>query len=265
MNGTSAEHRLARVLLPAAVLVLALVGWQLAVTLFQVPRIVLPTPTDVLAAAAANASTLASSLVATAARVVAGFLLSVAVAVPLAVLVVQFAFMERAIYPLVSLSQTIPKVALAPLFVVWLGTGAVSQMAFAAMVAFFPVFIDTLVGLRGVPPEMLLLARSMGATTVQTFVKIRLPHALPNLFAGLKVGATLSVIGGVVAEWVGGDTGLALVLLRADALLNTALAFAALLLLGLMGMAFFAVIRALERVLSPWRTAVKQQEIAKTM
>jgi NitT/TauT family transport system permease protein len=265
MNATSAEHRLARVVLPAAVLGLALVGWHLAVTVFEVPRIVLPTPTDVLASGVADASTLGVSLLATAARVVAGFLVSVAVAVPLAVLVVQFAFVERAVYPLVSLSQTIPKVALAPLFVVWLGTGAVSQMAFAAMVAFFPIFIDTLVGLRAVPPEMLLLARSMGSTTVQTFVKIRLPHALPNLFAGLKVGATLSVIGGIVAEWVGGDTGLALVLLRADALLDTGLAFAALLLLAVMGMAFFALIRVLERVLSPWRTAAAQQEIAKTM
>ncbi|MBI4347218.1 MAG: ABC transporter permease [Elusimicrobia bacterium] len=265
MNTDRPEHRLARLLLPLSLLALVVVGWQVAVSVFAVPRIVLPSPAEVLGSASRHGGTLAASAAATAGRVLAGFVLSVAIAIPLAVLVVQFGFMERAVYPLVSLSQTIPKVALAPLFVVWLGTGAVSQMAFAAMVAFFPIFIDTLVGLRAVPAEMLLLARSMGATTLQAFVKIRLPHALPNIFAGLKVGATLSVIGSIVAEWVGGDTGLALVLLRADALLDTALAFAALVLLAVLGMAFFALIRGLERVLSPARTAREQGEIVKTM
>jgi NitT/TauT family transport system permease protein len=162
-------------------------------------------------------------------------------------------------------SQTIPKVALAPIFVVWLGTGATSQMAFAAMVAFFPIFIDTLIGLRATPAEMILLARSMGATTMQSFVKFRIPNALPSIFAGLKVGATLAVIGGIVAEWVGGDTGLALVLLRADALMDTGLAFAALVLLAMLGMVFFAAIGGLERVVSPAHFARNDIDVYKTM
>jgi len=265
VNGAGPDRRLASLLLPLGVLVLAVVGWQIAVSVWAVPRIVLPAPAEVVASAVRHGATLLTSTAATAGRVLAGFVLSVAIAIPLAVLVVQFSLVERTVYPLVTLSQTIPKVALAPLFVVWLGTGAVSQMTFAAMVAFFPIFIDTLVGLRAIPPEMLLLGRSMGATTVQSFVKFRLPYALPHIFAGLKVGATLSVIGSIVAEWVGGETGLALVLLRADALLDTALAFAALVLLAVMGMAFFALIRGLERVLSPPRTAREPEKVAKTM
>jgi NitT/TauT family transport system permease protein len=254
-----------RLILPLVAVALVLAGWQVAVSVFAVPKIVLPSPADVLASARAQAGALVMNTAATAGRVLAGFLLSAAIAIPLAATVVHFAFMDRAVYPLLTLSQTIPKVALAPLFVVWLGTGAISQMSFAAMVAFFPIFIDTLVGLRAVQSEMLLLARSMGATTLQTFVKIRIPHALPHIFAGLKVGATLSVIGGIVAEWVGGDVGLALVLLRADSMLDTGLAFAALALLALMGMAFFALIHGLERLVSPWRVAQERQEIAKTM
>jgi NitT/TauT family transport system permease protein len=259
------DRKAVRLAFPLATVLVILAGWQFAVTSFAIPRIVVPSPADVLASTMTNAGTLITSMAATAARVLLGFMISIAVAVPLAILVVQFAFVERAVYPLLSVSQTIPKVALAPIFVVWLGTGAASQMAFAAMVAFFPIFIDTLIGLRATPAEMILLARSMGATTAQSFVKFRIPNALPSIFAGLKVGATLAVIGGIVAEWVGGDTGLALVLLRADALMDTALAFAALVLLAVMGMGFFAAIVGLERVVSPAHLARNGIDVHKTM
>ena len=265
MTSPLRDRTAVRLAFPLATLIFIIAGWQLAVTSFAIPKIVVPSPADVLASTTANMGTLLTSLAATAARVLLGFALSITVAVPLAILVVRFAFVERAVYPLVSVSQTIPKVALAPIFVVWLGTGAVSQMAFAAMVAFFPIFIDTLTGLRATPAEMLLLARSMGASTAQSFVKFRIPNALPSIFAGLKVGATLAVIGGIVAEWVGGDTGLALVLLRADALMDTGLAFAALVLLAVMGMGFFAAILALERLVSPAHIARNAVEIHKTM
>ena len=265
MSGREDERWTARLILPLVPVALVLIGWQVVVSLFSVPKIVLPSPADVLASARAQAGALGTNTAATAGRVLAGFLLSAAIAIPLAATVVHFVFMERAVYPLLTLSQTIPKVALAPIFVVWLGTGAISQMALAAMVAFFPIFIDTLVGFRTVQPEILLLARSMGATALQTFAKIRIPHALPHIFAGLKVGATLSVVGGIVAEWVGGDVGLGLVLLRADSMLDTDLAFAALALLALMGIGFFAVIHGLERLVSPWRVVQEHQEIAKTM
>jgi NitT/TauT family transport system permease protein len=112
---------------------------------------------------------------------------------------------------------------------------------------------------------MLLLARSMGSTAFQVFRKFRFPHALPHVFAGLKVGATLAVIGAIVAEWIGGDTGVALVLLRADALLDTPLAVSALIVLALMGMGFFMAIAALEIAVMPWRSGGGHDDIAKTM
>lgn len=265
MGRDAGARRVLGVVLPLAVLAALVVLWQLLVTVFRLPSIVVPSPAEVAASAALNRAALAEGALTTGGRVLLGFAVSIGVAVPLAVFVVQWPLLGRAVQPLITLSQAVPKVALAPLVVVWLGNGMVSQTAFAALVAFFPVFIEAVVGLRAVEPEMLLLARSMGAGTVQIFAKFRFPHALPGIFAGLKVGATLAVIGAIVAEWIGGDTGLALVLLRADGLLDTPLAFAALIALALMGMAFFTAIVAVEIVATPWRSARARQEIAKTM
>jgi NitT/TauT family transport system permease protein len=254
-----------RLLLPVVVLAALVVVWQAVVTAFRLPSIVLPSPPEVAGSIRANAPTLLAGALATGGRVLLGYAVSIAVAIPLAIAVVHWSRLGRAVQPLITLSQAVPKVALAPLVVVWLGNGLVSQTAFAALVAFFPIFIETVAGLRAIAPEMLLLARSMGSTTAQTFAKFRVPHALPHVFAGLKVGATLAVIGAIVAEWIGGDTGVALVLLRADAMLDTPLAVSALVVLAGMGMAFFMVIAALEVVLMPWRSASARDDIAKTM
>jgi NitT/TauT family transport system permease protein len=256
---------LARLLLPLVVLAGLIVVWHVVVIVFRVPSIVLPSPAEVARSMGTQRATLLAGALATSGRVLLGYTVSVVVAIPLAMLVVQWPLLGRAVQPLITLSQAVPKVALAPLVVVWFGNGLASQTAFAALVAFFPVFIETVVGLRAIAPEMLLLARSMGSTPLQTFRKFRIPHALPHVFAGLKVGATLAVIGAIVAEWIGGDTGVALVLLRADALLDTPLAVSALIVLALMGMAFFMAIAALEIAVMPWRSGGGHDDIAKTM
>jgi NitT/TauT family transport system permease protein len=261
-GGASAGIRL---VLPLLVLAGSVVLWQLSVTVFRVPSLVLPSPTEVAGAMRANRASLVDGALATGGRVLLGYVVSVLVAVPLAIIVVQWPPLARIVQPLITLSQAVPKVALAPLVVLWLGNGLVSQTTFAALVAFFPIFIETIAGLRDIAPEMLLLARSMGSSAAQVFLKFRIPHALPQMFAGLKVGATLAVIGAIVAEWIGGDTGVALVLLRADALLDTPLAVSALVVLAVMGMAFFLVIAALEIGLMPWRRPGNGEDIAKTM
>jgi NitT/TauT family transport system permease protein len=265
MPTTRDRLALARLFLPLVVLAGLVVVWHVVVTVFRVPSIVLPSPAHVATSIVAQRAALLEGAVATGGRVLLGFAVSVLVAVPLAILVVQWPVLGRAVQPLITLSQAVPKVALAPLVVVWLGNGLVSQTAFAALVAFFPVFIETVVGLRAIAPEMLLLARSMGSTAFQTFRKFRFPHALPHVFAGLKVGATLAVIGAIVAEWIGGETGVALVLLRADALLDTPLAVSALIVLAVMGMGFFMAITALEIAVMPWRSGGGHDDIAKTM
>jgi len=255
MKGQAHRERLLLRAMPVVSVLLLASVWQAAVTLLHIPSIVLPSPVDVLLAFKSHAAELALGTVATATRVVIGFAVSTAVALPLAILVVQSPTFGRYVQPLITLSQAVPKVALAPLVVLWFGNGALSQTSFAAIAAFFPIFIEAVIGLRAIEPEMILLARSMGSSGLQTYVKFRAPRALPHLFAGLKVGATLAVVGAVVAEWIGGENGIALILLQADALLQTALAIAALIVLAILGAAFYALIALIEMILSPTRTA----------
>ena len=187
----------------------------------------------------------------TSGEVLLGFLLSVAVGVPLAFGIAGSRVFERAVYPLLVASQAIPKVAIAPLLIVWFGFGTTPKVIVAFLIAFFPVVIDTVVGLRAIEPEMLHLAHSMGATRWQTFVKIRLPRALPSIFGGLKVAITLAVVGAIVGEFVASDRGLGHVLMIASGEMNSRLLFAAILVLTLLGVAFFVIIERLERLCIP--------------
>jgi NitT/TauT family transport system permease protein len=152
-------------------------------------------------------------------------------------------------------TQSIPKIALAPLFVVWFGFGVAPKVAVAFLIAFFPIVIDTIVGLRSIDPAMLQLARAMGAPRHRIFLKFRLPHALPAIFGGLKVASTLAVVGALTGEFIGSDKGLGYVLLQASGNLNTPLLFATLVTLSLLAMAFFYAVEALERILIPWHVS----------
>lgn len=255
MMRRATRNRLLLRILPVLSVIAVVIAWQAIVSLLQVPSIVLPSPADVLEAFRSKARELAYGTGATAIRVVIGFAISTATALPLAIIVVQSPTIGRYVQPLITLSQAVPKVALAPIVVLWFGNGTLSQTAFAAIAAFFPIFIEAVVGLRAIEPEMIMLSRTMGSSVWQTYVKFRMPRALPHLFAGLKVGATLAVVGAVVAEWIGGENGIALILLQADALLQTSLAIAALIILAALGGAFYALIALAEMALSPRRTA----------
>ena len=153
-------------------------------------------------------------------EVLAGYLLAIAVGIPLAALLAQFRIIENALYPLLIASQTIPKIAIAPILVVWFGFGLVPKMLVAFLICFFPIVVDTLIGLRSVPKEVLWLARSMGASQWKTFSKIQFPAALPHIFAGLKVASTLAVVGAVVGEFVAADRGLGYQLIVANGVLD---------------------------------------------
>ncbi len=254
-----------RYLSPGLTLLALLAIWEVAVTAFRVPDYVLPTPWRILAEMIAQRSALWGHALVTASEVLWGFALSVAVGIPLAVSIVYSPFFENTVYPLLVSSQTIPKVAVAPLFLFWFGFGPTSKVIVAFLIAFFPVVIATVVGLRGIEPEMIYLSRSMGARPILTFLKIRLPHALPSIFGGMKVAITLAVVGAVVGEFVGADKGLGYVIVLANGALNTQLLFAAIALLSLLGIILFVVIELLERLFLPAHLAARQEEAAGTM
>jgi NitT/TauT family transport system permease protein len=174
-------------------------------------------------------------------------------------MLVYSATLKSALYPLLVVTQAIPKVAIAPVLLLLLGAGEVSKVVVAFLVAFFPIVVDTATGLAATPPELLDLSRSYRASAARTFVKVRFPMALPFFFSGLKVAVTLAVIGAVVGEFVGSDKGLGYVIVSATSYWKSNLAFAAMLLLAALAVALFALVELCERLVCPWYTAGRER------
>jgi NitT/TauT family transport system permease protein len=234
---------------------LIVVAWDLAVRIFSIAPYLVPAPLDVVGDLIEHWQLLGIHALWTSMTVLAGFIAAAVVAVPLAVLIVVSSVAERLLYPPMVATQSIPKIALAPLFIVWFGFGVTPKVAVAFLIAFFPIVIDTIVGLRGIDPAMLQLARTMGAPRYRVFLKFSLPHALPSIFGGLKVASTLAVVGALTGEFIGSDKGLGYVLLQASGNLNTTLLFATLVALSVLAMLFFYAVEAVERLAIPWHVS----------
>jgi NitT/TauT family transport system permease protein len=245
---------------PAATLLGLLAIWEAGTRLAGISRFLLPPPSDIAVALVGQARLLAHMSAITATEFLLGFALSVVVGVPLGALLVYARPVELAVYPLLVASQTIPKAAIAPIFVVWLGAGITSKVLIAFTIAFFPIVIDTAIGLRSAPPEVIHVVRSMGASAFQVFWFVRFPNALPNIFGGLKVASTLAVVGAIVGEFVSAEKGLGYLVLVANGELNTTLVFASVVTLSLLGVAFYFVLELLERFVIRWRVSTRLVE-----
>ncbi|MFP5078521.1 ABC transporter permease [Rhizobium sp. YIM 134829] len=230
-----------------------LLVWEFVVRAAEVPPFILPAPSAILEEMINYGHRLLPNALVTLSEVLVGFICAVLVGVPLAVMIVYSRFMEKAVYPLIVASQTIPKVAIAPLMLTWFGYGITPKIVIVVLLSFFPIVINSVMGLKSTTREMVYLSRSMGATGWQTFWKFRLPQALPSIFAGLKLATALSVIGAIVAEFIGADKGLGYLILIAGANFNIARQFAAVVLISLIGVLFFIVLEQIERIAIPWR------------
>ena len=247
----AARTRVSAVLAPVGVVIALLVIWEAGTRAFGVPVFLLPPPSAVVAAMIRHAPLLAAGGWVTTIEIVLGFALSIAVGIPLALMIFLWPPFARAVMPLLVSSQAMPKVAVAPLLLVWFGFGLVPKVLIAFLIAFFPVVINTVVGLAAIEPEKILLARSMGLGAVDTFLKIRLPDALPSIFAGLKISITLAVVGAVVGEFVGGDAGLGYLLMVANGSMDTQLLFAGIVCLTILGVMLYMVVELAERLAVP--------------
>jgi NitT/TauT family transport system permease protein len=227
--------------------------WQIATDLLNIPVYLLPSPSAIAKEVVENWRMLIDQAAVTTFEVVAGFTLSALIALPLAAIFVYSPVVESATYPLIVGSNTIPKVALAPILLAWFGFGLAPKIIIVVLVAFFPILINTVTGFKSLPLQMIYLARSMGASEAQLFWHFRMPHALPNIFAGFKITIVLSVVGAVVAEFVGSDRGLGYVMMMAASDLNIARQFAAVLFLSIIGLAAFWIVEWAEHGLLPWQ------------
>jgi NitT/TauT family transport system permease protein len=229
--------------------------WQLYVETFGVSRIVLPGPLDIARAAAGNWPILMRETWPTFLESVLGFALAVAIGIPVAVCVASSRVLNLTLYPILIATQSVPKVAVAPIILVWFGLGLQSKLVIAFLVAFFPIVVDTATGMRATPAGLIEFARSLRASRLQIFLKVQFPAALPSIFAGAKVAVTLAVIGAVIGEFVGSLNGLGNLLLTANSQLDSPLAWAALVWLSVLGIVLFAAVVAVERLVMPWSEA----------
>ena len=243
---------LTRILYPIAGLLLIVVAWALACWLGRLPVVVLPSPDKVLYAFAGNMQLLLEESWVTLKETLYGFALAFALGLPMAVAVATSRTLNLMFYPLLIALQSVPKVALAPIILVWLGPDLQSKLAIAWLVAFFPIIVDTAAGLRATPKELLELAHSLKATRSQILFKVQFPAALPFVITGAKVAITLAVIGAVIGEFVGSSEGLGFLLLTATSQLDTPLAFAALFALSILGVLVYLMVEGVELLIAPW-------------
>lgn len=246
------NSRFSTIFFPLLGMVLILAAWHFFVVLFDVNPLVLPSPGSVAAEMIKEFPLLMNESWITAWECILGFLLAVGLGIPIAVVMTYSRVMNLMFYPLLIASQSVPKIALAPIIIVWFGTEIESKLVMAFFIAVFPVVVDTATGLRATSQELLELARSLRCSRYQTFFKIQLPSALPFIFSGAKIAVTLAVIGAVIGEFLGADRGLGTLLLTANSQMNTALSWSALVVLSVLGIALYAAVVIAEKLIMPW-------------
>jgi NitT/TauT family transport system permease protein len=234
--------------------VVFLLLWEVLGRWFEVRPVLLPLPSQILAELAADWSWYLGHAGYTLMTTMIGFLLSVVGGVLIGALIVGSRTCERFLYPLIVALNSVPKVAVAPLFVIWLGTGAEPKVAIAFLIAVFAVIVDTIHGLRSVPPDVMDLGRVLRGRWYDFFFKVKLPSALPSIITGMKVAISLALVGAIVGEFVSSQRGLGYIIMSAQGTFDTPRVFAALFILALMGMLLYGALVWFERRATPWRT-----------
>jgi len=246
-----------------AVLVAALVVWHLA-SLATSP-LILPGPVSVATQLVRSWGVILTNLWVTLGEIGLGFAAGSAIGIVIGTAIAHSRRLERLLRPYIATSQAVPKAALAPLFVLWLGFGVGPKVTIAALISFFPLLENTIVGLRRVDPDALKLFASLGASPWQVFVKLRLPHGLPYILTGLKVGIVFATVGAVIAEFVTSNRGLGALIMQAQGNFDTRLMFAVIIVLTVMGVVLYEILQLVERwTLRTWKLGEGEIESRRT-
>ncbi len=247
------RERLAQHQLAVIAAIVLLVFWEVVVAAFGVRELILPRPSQILAVMIEERALLFRNMWVTLYEILVGFALSVVVGIGLAVAIVHSRFLEKTLYPLIVAFQNVPRVAIGPLLVIWLGSGIASKSILVLLVCFFPIVVNTATGLKDVRQEMINLLLALRASRAQVFWKVRLPNAFPYILSGMKIAMTFAVIGAIIGEFIAAEQGLGLIIMIATAGLNTPLVMAAIVLLVIMGGVLYALMAFLADTLAPWR------------
>lgn len=250
------NERIIRILAPAGLIVALILLWELAVHLNNTPRWMLPAPSDIARSFRDDWGMLMMHTRVTLTEVLIGFGIAVAAGLLTGIAIDSSRIIERALYPLLIASQTIPMVVLAPLFLIWFGYGLMPKVLITALVAYFPLAVNTVDGLKTTDRELLKLMVSMGARPWQIFRLAKVPSALPLIFSGARISVAFSVIGAVFGEFVGARAGLGYLMDRSAPQFETPRVFACIVILAVMGVSLFLLVSLVERLALPWRRYV---------
>ena len=237
-----------------------LVAWEILIWSTGIKPYILPAPSQVLVDLVKRREVVFNAMLFTMQPMLLGFGMAIVVGVGLSLLVVFSRTLQAVIYPLIVFLQIVPKIAVAPLFIIWFGYGLLPKVLLVFLLSFFPIVVSSVSAFRSVDTDIMDLARATGAGALRIFWKVQIPHALPTLFTGFKVAAALSSTAAVVAEFVASDRGLGYLLLEYNGTLNTSMAFATILVLSAMGLILYGVVELVERWAIPWHVSRRSVE-----
>ncbi len=240
---------------PFLVILGFLIVWELCARIFQVPTFILPLPSAIVVEIWDNLSWYSVHAFYTLSACVLGFILALVIGIAASVAIVYSRVLESTLFTLLVSLNSIPKIALAPLFIIWIGTNVTSKVAISMLIALFSIVIDTVLGLRSVDSDTLSMAQSMRASPLQVLWRVRFPAAMPYIFAGMKVAISLALVGAIAGEFVASQVGLGYVILTAQGMFQITRVFAAIVLLGIMGTVLFYLIVFAERFVIPWHVS----------
>lgn len=239
--------------LPAMVIVVGIIGlWEAYVRIFDIQKWLLPAPSVIAKTIGVDADLLWGHTLATMEEIAVGFALALVCGVVLAAAIGLSRTVERALYPFLIASQTIPIIVIAPMLLIWIGYGLAPKVIVVALICFFPIVVNMVDGLKSVDSDVVSLMRTLGANRWRIFVKLQVPTSMPYLFSGLRIAVAFSVIGAVIGEWVGSSEGLGYLMIRSKPQFLTERVFAAIVILSAMGVGLFALVSIVERFAIPW-------------
>lgn len=239
-----------------------IIVWELTCRMWNIPEYLLPRPTDILQAFQTKNVPWSKHIFTTLFEIINGFLFGALIGIVSAIIIISSKTIEKILYPLLLLLQLVPKVAIAPILVVWFGFGYTPKIVIAFIIAFFPVVVNTMIGLRMIDPDLIDLAISLRASSWQIFSKLRFPNALPYIFGGLEISMTMAVVGAIVAEFVTSQAGLGYLILFASTNMEIPLMFAGVVVLSTLGVVLYIITALLSRILMPWHVSDTEKMMA---
>lgn len=239
-------------LAPIIFIIILLSIWEAVVIAGGIEKYIMPAPTDVIKVLVSDFKIMIPHILATLYEGFVGFLIAVGLSIILAIIMDMVPLIKKSLYPVLVISQTIPTIALAPLFIIWFGFGALPKIIVVVIVCFFPIVISIVDGLEGVDKDLINHFKLMGASKLNIFIHLKLPFGMINFFSGMRIAATYSIMGAVIGEWLGGDKGLGVYMTRARSAYALDKMFASIVIIVVISMAIFILVSIMEKIFTPW-------------